>query len=203
MRTSYQTARHALHALRRHGGVVRTSQATALGIAPHTLYALCANNQLIQLGRGLFRVAALPALAQPDLTIVAAKVPEAVVCLISALAWHELTTEIPHEVTLALPRGTRTPKLAYPPVRVFRFSPATLAAGIETHQLDGVPVRLFNPAKTVADCFKFRRQVGLDVALEGLKLCLQRRRAEPRELLHYARLCRVERVMQPYLEALV
>ena len=88
-------------------------------------------------------------------------------------------------------------------MRAFRFSPETLAAGVETHNLDGVKLRIFNPAKTVADCFKFRRQIGLDVALEGLKLCLQRRRAEPRELLAYARLCRVERVMRPYLEALV
>jgi predicted transcriptional regulator of viral defense system len=107
----------------------------------------------------------MPPLREPDLATVAKRVPGGVVCLISALAFHELTTQIPHEVHLALRRSARTPALAYPPLHVFRFSDAAFAAGIELHLLDGVPVRIYGPEKTLADCFKFRNKIGLDVAL--------------------------------------
>lgn len=136
-----------------------------------------------------------------DLAAVAARVPDGVVCLISALSFHELTSQIPHEIYLAIPRGKEIPRIDYPPVRVFHFSENTIAAGVETHKIAGVEVKIFTAEKTVADCFKFRNRIGLDVALEALKMCLSRNGSRAK-ILEYARLCRVEKVIYPYLEAI-
>jgi predicted transcriptional regulator of viral defense system len=187
---------------RKHGGMLRTSEATALGIHPRTLYRLRDENRLVTVSRGLYRLADLPELSDPDLVSVAARIPQAVICLISALAIHEITTEIPHEVSIALPRTVKRPRLDHPPLRIFWFSGDALTEGIEEHKIDGVKVRVYGPEKTVADCFKFRNKIGLDVAIEALKLCRERKGSTPRKLFHYARICRVERVMRPYLEAL-
>jgi predicted transcriptional regulator of viral defense system len=181
--------------------MLRTSQALKLGIHPRTLYELRDANRIVQLRRGLYRLADAPETEHLDL--VAARVPDGVFCLISALSFHGITTEVPHEVYLAIRHGKERPRMHYPPLRVFRFSDETISAGVEKHKLGGVAVRLFNPAKTVADCFKFRHKIGVDVAVEALKLCLARGKARPAQILHYARLCRVERVIRPYLEALV
>ncbi len=193
----------AEQAFRQRGGMLRTSQALKLGIHPRTLYEMRDTNRLVQLGRGLYRLADASESEHLDLMTVAMRVPDGVICLISALAFHEITTEVPHEVYLAVRHGKESPRLDYPPVRVFRFSDEAITAGIEKHKLEGVTLHLFNPAKTVADCFKFRHKIGVDVAVEALKLCLTRGKAKPAQILHYARLCRVERVMRPYLEALV
>jgi predicted transcriptional regulator of viral defense system len=193
----------AERAFRHHGGPLRASQALKLGIHPRTLYEMRDANRIVQLSRGLYRLADAPKTEHLDLITVAAKVPDGVICLISALAFHGITTEIPHEVYLAVRHGKEQPRLDYPPLRVFRFSEETISAGVEKHKLEGVTVRLFNPAKTVADCFKFRNKIGLDVVIEALKLCLARGKAKPVQILYYARLCRVERVIRPYLEALI
>ncbi|MGH7254782.1 MAG: type IV toxin-antitoxin system AbiEi family antitoxin domain-containing protein, partial [Nitrospirales bacterium] len=120
-----------------------------------------------------------------------------------ALSFHGLTTQVPHEVQIALPRGARTPRLDHPPLRVFRMTGKPLIEGIEQHRVEGVLVRVYAPEKTVADCFRFRNRVGLDVAVEALRMAMEHKQATPRSLLHYARICRVERVMRPYLEALL
>jgi len=193
----------ALHLFREHGGILRTGDALRLGIHPRTLYALRGSGALEQLSRGLYRLADLPPLSNPDLVIVARKVPQAVICLVSALAFHELTTQIPRAVDTALLRHSARPTLDFPPLRVFWFSDPAWRAGVETHACDGVAVRIYSPAKTVADCFKFRRKLGLDVALEALRLFRQRRGFEVDKLLQYARVCRVEKVMRPYIEALL
>lgn len=193
---------HAVTMFRKRGGMLRASEAIALGIHPRTLYRLRDENRLVTVSRGLYRLADLPELSDPDLVSVATRIPQAVICLISALAFHEITTEIPHEVSIALPRTVKRPRLDYPPLRVFWFSGDALTEGIEEHKIDGVKVRIYGPEKTVADCFKFRNKIGLDVAIEALKLCRERKGSTPRKLLHYARVCRVERVMRPYLEAL-
>ncbi len=187
---------------RKHGGMLRASEAVALGIHPRTLYRLRDENRLMTVSRGLYRLADLPDLSEPDLIPVATRIPQAVICLVSALAFHEITTEIPHEVFIALPRQVKRPRLDYPPLRVFWFSGEALTAGIEERKMDGVMVKVYGPEKTVADCFKFRNKIGLDVAIEALKLCRERKSSTPRKLLHYARICRVERIMRPYLEAL-
>jgi predicted transcriptional regulator of viral defense system len=197
------TTAEAERAFRERGGLLRTSEALKLGIHPRTLYEMRDANRIVQLGRGLYRLADAPETEHLDLVTVAAKVPDGVICLISALAFHGITTEVPHEVYLAVRHGKEQPRLDYPPLRVFRFSEETISAGVEKHKLEGVTVRLFSPAKTVADCFKFRHKIGVDVAVEALKLSLAQGKAKPAQVLYYARLCRVERVIRPYLEALV
>ena len=202
MYVSDEKAAEAEDLFRDHGGMLRTSEALDLGIHPRTLYFLRDTGRLEQVSRGVYRLADLPPLEAPDLVTVATRVPNAVVCLISALSFHEITTEVPHEVHVALPRGMDKPTLDYPPIRVFYFSGPALTEGVDEHTIDAVPVKIYNAPKTVADAFKFRNKIGTDVAIEALKLCLVRSKASPAELMHYARICRVDRVMQPYLEAL-
>ncbi len=156
-----------------------------------------------RLSRGLYRLAELPRLGDPDLVTVSLKVPRGVICLISALAHHEITTQIPHQIHVALARGAEPPRLDYPPLRVFWFSGGAFTEGVETHKLDGVPVRVYSPEKTLADCFKYRNKIGLDTAVEALKLYRERRRPNVDALVRHARVCRVEKVMRPYLEALL
>ncbi len=193
----------AMAIFRAHRGTLRTSEALRLGIHPRTLYDLRDKGILTSVSRGVYRLAELPELTEPDLATVALRVPRAVVCLVSALSFHELTTEIPHEVHVALPRGVKTPRLDHPPVRAFHFSGPSLTHGIERHQIDGVTVPIYGPEKSVADSFKFRNKIGTDVAIEALKLCLERPGTQAKDLLHHARLCRVQGVMLPYLEALL
>lgn len=188
---------------RRNRGMLPTRKALELGIHPRTLYQMRDEEAIEPLGRGLYRLAEMPALEHPDLVTVALKVPAGVVCLISSLSFHELTTEIPHEVHVALPRGAERPRATYPPMRVFWFGGAAHSEGIETHRLDGVAVRVYGAEKTLADIFKFRNRVGMDTVLEALRLYAERRRPKVDEILKFARVCRVERVMRPYLEAIL
>jgi predicted transcriptional regulator of viral defense system len=187
----------------RHGGVLRTKDALHLGIHPETLYRLRDSGELARLERGLYRLSDLPPLGNPDLITVSMKVPSGVVCLISALAIHELTTQIPHEVYLALPRGAEPPRLDHPPIRVFWFTKRVFEFGLEAHKLDGTQIRIYSPEKTIADCFKYRHKIGTDTAREALKLYLERRKKNLEALLEAAEVCRVSRVMRPYLEALL
>lgn len=196
------TWRKAEAIFKKHGGMLRASRAIALGVHPRVLYGLRDAGRLREVSRGLFRLSDLPELGNPDLAAVAARVPQGVICLISALAFHRITTEIPHQVDIAVPRGTKQPRLEFPPIRLFRFSGPMYEAGIEEHRVDSVLVRVYSPAKTVADCFRFRNRIGIDVAVEALKLFRARKKSSLRELLEYARLGRVERVIKPYLEAL-
>ena len=191
-----------VEAFRRAGGVLRTTQALEAGAHPRDLYALRDAGLLERVSRGVYRLAELPPLSEPDLVTVAARVPKAVIALVSALHFHGLTTEIPHEVSIALPRGTVRPRLDWPPLRVYRLSGMMFTSGIEAHERDGVSVRVYGPAKTVADCFKFRNQLGIDVALEALRTGLEERKFTPAEVLRVARTCRVHRIVRPYLEAL-
>jgi predicted transcriptional regulator of viral defense system len=188
---------------REHHGILRTSEALELGVHARTLYRMRDAGLLERVARGLYRLADLPPLSNPDLVIVALKVPDGVICLVSALAFHDLTSEIPHAVDVALEKGSRRPRLNHPPLRVFWFSGPAWYEGIGAYDVDGMPVRITVPAKTVADVFKFRRQLGLDIALEALKAYRNSDTFDVGELLHYARICRVEEVIRPYLEALV
>jgi len=194
---------HAVLVFQKHGGILRTSQAIAAGIHPRTLYAMRDSKEIEKVGRGVFRLSGLPPMSDPDIAFVAKRVPSAVVCLLSALALHELTTQIPHTVQIALPPGTHSPRIEYPPIDVFRFSSQALGAGIQNHLVDGVSVRVFCAEKTLADLFKFRNRIGLDVAIEALRNYSGRQRKKWDLVLDFARLCRVERVMRPYLEAML
>jgi predicted transcriptional regulator of viral defense system len=183
--------------------MLRSAAAIAAGINPWTLHALVETGAIERVARGLYRLTEAEPMRAPDLATVAAKVPQAVVCLISALDWHGLTTQIPHEVHVALRRSAHKPRLSYPPLRVYWVTEPCYSAGIEVHEVDGVAVRIYGPEKTLADCFKFRREVGLDTALEGLWLYAERRPVRTEALFEFAQLCRVRNVMRPYLEALL
>lgn len=198
MTTAIEEARQSIREL---GGTVRTREALAAGIHPRTLYRLRDNGEIVQLSWGVYRLADLPDLAEPDLATVAKRIPEGVVCLISALAVHALTTQIPHAVHLALLRGTRYPKLEHPPLRLYLFSKTSFLAGIEERKVDEVTVRVYNAEKTLADCFKFRHKIGLDVATEALRTYRRRPGANLQRVYEYARVCRVANVIRPYLEA--
>jgi len=197
---SFETAKQVFC---HHGGVLRTSEAIRFGIHPRTLYAMRDAGVLECLSRGLYRIADMPPLSNPDLVAVALKVPTGVICLISSLAYHELTTQIPHEVYLALPRGAEPPRLDHPPVRIFWFTGKAFAEGVGIHEVDGVQVHIYSAEKTLADCFKYRNKIGVDTAVEALKRYINSRRVKVDKLMAYARICRVEKVMRPYLEALL
>ncbi|MCY3713093.1 MAG: transcriptional regulator [Gemmatimonadetes bacterium] len=184
-----------------YGGQLRMSEAVRHGIKPYTLYALRDRGIVELVSRGIYRLADLPPLSDPDLVTVGLRYPNAVICLVSALAYHGITTQIPHEVSVAVTRTSRLPSLDYPPVRAHRFSKASFSAGIETHRIDGAAVRVYDREKTVADCFKFRNRIGMDVVLEAFRLHRDRYGLDLGKLLGYARACRVEKVMWPYLEA--
>jgi predicted transcriptional regulator of viral defense system len=184
------------------GGIVRTRDALAAGVHPRTLYEMRNAGIVEQAGRGVFRLAGLPPLTNPDLAFTAKRVPSAVICLVSALAFHELTIQIPHTVQIAIRPGGWTPKMDHPPLEVFHFSPKSLSAGVEIHPIDGVSVRVFSREKTLADIFKFRNRIGIEIATEALRNYARGKQRRFDKVLDFARVCRVESVMRPYLEAL-
>lgn len=187
-----------------HGGMLRTSKAIRLGVHPRTLYALRDSGDIEQVGRGLYRLSTAPPLSSPDLVPVTIRIPRAVVCLISALAHHGLTTQVPHSIDLALPSHAQIPKIDGVPLRVFWYSEPSFSAGIEVVTIDGVPVRIYSPEKTIADCFKYRNKIGLDVALEALRTWRERtRKPDFQVLAGFAQMNRVQKIMRPYLEALL
>jgi predicted transcriptional regulator of viral defense system len=186
----------------REHGALRMSEVLRLGISRKSLYAMRDAGIIQSLSRGIFRLASLEPLGNPDLVTVAARVPQGVLCLISALSFHELTTQVPHIMDVALERGTRKPRLDYPPVRFFWFSGPAFHEGIETHEVDGAPVRIYDPEKTIADCFRYRNQIGMDVVLEALRMWRERRRRKLDVLLKYAQMRHVVRALRPYLEAM-
>ena len=200
MRESFQEAETIF---RENNGILRTYQAQELGVDPKTVAEMYRAGLLEKLGRGLYRLADLPPLDYPDLVQVAMRIPSAVICLISALSFHNLTTVVPHKVYIALPQSVHRPRIEHPPLEVVWLSDEPYAAGIEQHRLDGVSVRIYGMAKTVTDCFKFRNKIGKDVALEALKDYVQLPDCDVEELLAYARINHVENVMRPYLEAVM
>jgi predicted transcriptional regulator of viral defense system len=197
------TTNHAEQVFRKYGGLLRTAEALAAGIHPRVLYRLRDQGLVERVSRGLYRWASLPPLGEPDLVAVAVRVPKGVICLISALSFHEITTQIPHEVHVAVTRQAAIPRIKAPPVRVFRFSSQSYGAGIERHCIDGVGVSIYSAAKTVADCFKFRNAIGMDVAIEAIRMAMDSGKARPAEIEESARMCRVDRIVVPYLEALL
>jgi predicted transcriptional regulator of viral defense system len=192
----------ALKAFRDQGGTIRTRDLIALGVHTDALYQLRESGRIVELDRGLYRLADASEAEHPDLAIVAARVPHAAVCLISALSYHNITTQIPSSVHLAVPRGHYRGISMGIPVTVYQFDPKTFKEGLETHHIGDKPIRIYSLARTVVDCFKFRNKLGMDVALEALRLARQRRRVQNRDLLHYARMLRVETSMSPYLQAI-
>ena len=199
----YSVCDKAIELIRQLDGAFRTAEAIKAGVHPQTLYALLHSGIIERLSRGVYKLADTEQVSQPDLVIVATRIPQAVICLVSALAFHEMTSQIPHEVSFAIAKGAETPRIDFPPISVHRFSGEALTAGIQNHEIDGVTIRIFCPEKTIADCFKFRNKIGMDIALEALKLYKARKGFNSSELIKFARICRVEKIMRPYLEAMI
>lgn len=193
----------AISAFRKNGGILRWAEATKLGIHDATLAQLVENGVLDRISRGLYRLADLPSLGNPDLVVVSRKAPQAIICLISALVYHEITTQIPHAIYLAVRRTTVIPKLDYPPLRAYRYATGNFEKGVENHSIDNTPVRIYCPERTIMDCFKYRNKIGLDVAVEALKLYRERGRMKTELLAEYARMNRVRKIVAPYLEAML
>jgi predicted transcriptional regulator of viral defense system len=200
--TMTERFRNAVDTFRNNGGILRMSEAVQAGISRRTLYAMHDEGVLERLSRGVYRLASLPSLEAPDLVAVSTRVPNGVICMISALAFHGLTTQIPHAVDIAIARGAEKPRIDYPPVNVYWFSGEAFTSGVETRTIDNKRVRVYGAEKSIADTFKYRNKIGMEVALEALRNWRARRQSNLERLLAYGRVCRVERVIRPYLEAM-
>lgn len=187
----------------RRRGFLRPRDLAPLGLSRETLRRLEAKGQVVRRGRGLYVAAGDRFDEQETLAAASTRIPRGVVCLLSALRFHDLTTQNPSEIWLAIDRKARLPKPDDLPLRIVRFSGEAWTAGIEEHRLDRTVIRVYDAAKTVADCFKYRRKIGIDVAVEALRDCWQNRQATADELWRYASICRVTNVMQPYLETVL
>jgi len=198
MESSHQT----ILDLAAHRGLIRPRDLKEFGLPSVALTRLVQQGLLIRVGRGLYATPGRFVSEHGPLAEIARKHPQAIVCLLTALRVHDLTTQSPFEVWLAIPNKARAPSMDFPPLRIVRFSGAALTDGIEDHSIDGVSVRVTNVARTVADCFKFRNKIGLDVALEALQEAWRAKRVSMDELWRYATLCRVANVMRPYMESL-
>jgi predicted transcriptional regulator of viral defense system len=188
--------------LTRRAGVLRARDLDEHGIPRQYLSVLERRGLIRRTGRGLYVPAdAQQVTAHHTVAEACKRVPAAVVCLLSALRLHGLTTQAPFEVWMALDTNAWLPKVDHPPIRFVRFSGAALGEGVQHKKIEGVEVKFYNPAKTVADCFKYRNKIGLDVALEALRECRRQKRATADELWHFAKICRVANVMRPYMEA--
>lgn len=196
-----KTFENAVDIFRKHNGILRTGQAKKLGIDQPVLTQMYEDGLLVKEARGLYRLADLPPLSNPDIVQVAIRVPGSVICLISALNFHQLTTQIPYRVYIALPQKTKSPRIDYPPLDIVYLSSKPYLAGIENHILDGVSVRIYSREKTIADCFKFRNKIGLDISLEALKDYLRQPNRDIQGILDYASINRVEKIIRPYLQA--
>jgi len=182
--------------------IVRAKDLDSAGIPRNYLTRLAKRGVLQKLGRGVYATKTLPASEHISLLEVSCKVPKAVICLLSALKFHEIGTQSPHEIWIAIDAKAWAPLIDSPAVRIFRFSGDALRFGIQKKQISGLEIRVFNPAKTVADCFKFRHKIGMDVALEALRDCYHQKKASMNDLWKAAKICRVANVMRPYLESL-
>jgi predicted transcriptional regulator of viral defense system len=186
-----------------HKGTLKTSQAIALGISPRTLYAMRDAGIIRQISRGVYQLASNELMGNPDLISVALRIPKAIICLISALHFYGMTTQIPHKVYIALPQSAEKPRLDFPPLDIVWLSEKSYRAGITEQQVDGIPIKIYSMEKTIADCFKFRNKIGIDVALEALRDYVKLPDRQLDQLLVYARIDRVESLIFRYLEALI
>ena len=187
----------------RNSSVVSAGELYSLGIHHEYLRQLCAEGRIVRVGRGRYMLPDAEVTAHHGLAQAGKAVPKGVICLLSALRFHEIGTQLPHDVWVAIDRRAARPRARRPKMRIVRFSGRALTEGVSDYAIEGVPVRIYNPAKTIADCFKYRNKIGLDVALEALREALHLRKCTIDELWRYAKVCRVAVVMRPYMEAMV
>ena len=184
------------------GGIASYSEIIDAGFNKIIIKESVRTGNIQKLDRGLYISKNGITLAYPDFVAVSIKVPKGVICLLSALAFYEATSEIPKYVDIAIPQGTHANKIKYPPVKFYRFALNSWKAGIEEHKLEGHKIRVYNLAKTIADCFKFRNKIGIDVAREALKIAVKNKNTDPKNILKYSKICRVNNVVKPILETL-
>ncbi|HFD2382553.1 TPA: type IV toxin-antitoxin system AbiEi family antitoxin domain-containing protein [Legionella pneumophila] len=183
-------------------GIVRMSDLTEMGITRATISRLVSENKLEKLASGLYCLSETELSEKESLVIIASRVPQAVFCLLTALQIHDLTTQLPRKVWIAMPKGSHAPKMDYPPLKMVQYSDEAFSEGIEIIESDNIKLRVYNRAKTIADCFKHRNKIGIDVAIEALKEAYSKNKVTVDELWHYAKICRVANVMRPYIETI-
>lgn len=184
-------------------GVLTTGEARKAGIHPRTLYELRDQGVIEKLDRGLYGIKGLRGISDPDLAVVAKKIPKGVLCLISALYFHRLTNQIPHYIYLAIPQKTKAPKVPYPPVKFYWFSEKIWEIGIEQHSIGNVTINCYSKEKTIVDCFKHRNKIGIEVAIEALKNYWKDGNTNLEKIKEFAKISKVDKVMQPYLESVL
>lgn len=186
-----------------HGGVARFSSIRKAGFHPDIIKKNEKEKKIEKIGKGLYRLVGDTIGSHPDYVIASLQTSKGVICLLSALYFYRATNEIPRFVDIAIPAGSRANKIKYPPVKFYRFSPDTWKAGVEKHEIEGHPVKIYSLAKTVADCFKFRNRIGINVAREALKIAVAENHVKPKDIMEYAKICRVDRIIKPILETML
>lgn len=188
--------------LARKKGIIKSSDLATRGITRATISRLVSENKLERLAPGLYCLPEAEFSEKEGLAIIAARAPQAIFCLLTALQIHELTTQLPRKIWIAMPKGSHVPTIKYPPIKMVQYSGGSYSEGIEIIESDNVKLRVYNPAKTIVDCFKHRRKIGIDVAVEALKEAYSKNIVSMDDLWHYAKICRVANIIRPYLEAI-
>ena len=191
--------KNAIRIIKANKGIIKLNKATKQHIHPRTLYNLRDKGILEQVSYGLYKLKQSK-ISHPDFVTVALRAPNGVICLISALAFHNLTTQVPHKVWMAIKRGDHKPRIDYPPVSIHQFSNQSFSSGVDKHTFDKISVKIYDPEKTIVDCFKFRNKIGMNIVLEALAFYRKRKTFNPVKLIKYAKICRVENIMKPYME---
>ncbi len=194
--------KNAVRIIKANKGIIKATEAIKKHIHPRTLYHLRDKGVLEQISYGLYKLKQYK-VSHPDFVTVALRAPNGVICLISALAFHNLTTQIPHKVWMAVKRGTHKPRIDYPPVSIHQFSDQSFSSGVDKYTFDKIPVKIYNPEKTIMDCFKFRNKIGMNIVLEALAFYRERKIFNPSKLIKYTKICRVENVIKPYIESII
>jgi predicted transcriptional regulator of viral defense system len=189
--------------LKKKGGVASYAKIIEAGFNKALLKTSLKSGKIQKVDRGLYRLSNGTSLSDPDLVAVSIKVSKGVVCLLSALAFHEATNEIPKYVDIAIPRGVHANKIKYPPVKFYRFAPNAWKAGIEKHNIGEYEIKVYSLAKTIADCFKFRNRIGMNVARDALKIAVVEKGITPKDIMGYAKICRVGKIIKPVLETMI
>jgi predicted transcriptional regulator of viral defense system len=185
------------------GGYLKMNEAIKQGITRYMLYSMRDKGDIEQLSRGLYKLKDIPETENIDIITICLKYPNSVISLISALSFYNITTQIPHEVSIAIGPRDSIPYLEYPKIDVHKFSTESYKAGVREIYIDGAKIKIYSPEKTIVDCFKFRNKLGMDIVIEALKFYKSRMKFNLKEIVKYAKICRVENVMKPYLEVII
>jgi len=189
--------------LKQKGGMASFSELDKVGFNKAIIKVSLANENITRLDRGLYSLSEGMSFSNPDLIAISIKIPKGIICLLSALLFHEATDEIPKYVDVAIPRGSHEIRVKYPPIRFYRVASEAWKAGVETHEIEGHKIKIYCLAKTVADCFKFRSRIGINVAREALKIAVTEKRVKPKDIMEYAKVCRVDKIIKPILETMI